>query len=130
MTDEFKVYIDPKDLAEFNICMENLDPAEVLKDEWRGFLVPLKREFRNYPPELANQKYKRTYNLKQNWQYAVLNPTTAEITNMATYAGWVQGVEQAGIHEGRWPVAVEVADTRLEEWISKLSAKFGKIWSK
>ena len=126
-----EAYIDPKDLAEFYICMENLDPAKVLEGEWRPFLVSLKRELRTYPPKLPNQKYVRTFNLKQNWQYAVLSPTSAEVSNAATYAGWVQGVDQnIEFHKGRWPVAVEVADTRLEEWVKELSKKFGRIWTR
>ena len=69
-------------------------------------------------------------NLKRNWQYVVHSPTHAEMSNLATYAGWVQGVEQAEIHQGRWPVAVKVAETRLEEWIDKLSQKIGRIWTR
>ena len=130
MTDNFTASIDPKDLAEFHICMENLDPDKVLADEWRPFLVPLKRELRTYAAPPPGSKYKRTFNLKRNWQYAVLSPREAEIGNAADYAGYVQGVEQAAIHQGRWPVAVTVAEKHLEEWIRKLSEKFGRIWTK
>jgi hypothetical protein len=130
VTDNFEVSIDPRDLAEFYICMENLDPDKVLAEEWRGFLVPLQRELRTYPPRLPNQKYIRTFNLKRNWQYTVYSPRHAELNNLAAYAGWVEGVEQAAVHQGRWPIAVEVADTRLEEWISRLADKFGRIWTK
>ena len=130
MTDNFTAYIDPKDLAEFHICMDNLDPDKVLADEWRGFLTPLQRELRTYPPMLPNQKYVRKYHLKQNWQYTVYSPRHAEIGNAAAYAGWVQGVDKATIHEGRWSTAMEVVDTRLEEWVKKLSEKFGRIWTK
>ena len=130
MTDKFEAYIDPKDLAEFHIVMDNLDPDKVLADEWRGFLTPLKRELRTYPAPPPNSKYIRTYNLKQKWQYTVYSPRHAEIGNMAEYAGWVQGVDKATIHEGRWDTAAEVVDTRLEEWIKKLSDRFGRIWTR
>ena len=129
MTDGFEVSIDPKDLAEFHIAMENLDPEKVLsREEWRNFLTPLKRELRTYPNKLDNQKYVRTFNLKRNWQYTVYSPKHAEIYNMAEYVGWVQGIDQATIHEGRWTKAIPLADTRLGEWIEKLSAKIGRIW--
>ena len=126
MPDEFVGFIEPKDLAEFHICMDRINPDKVIK--WREFLVPLKRGLRTYPPPLPDQKYKRTYNLKRNWQYAVHSPRHAEMTNPATYAGWVQGVEQAQIHEGRWPIAVKVANVRLEEFIKSISEKIGRIW--
>ena len=130
MTDGFEVSIDPKDLAEFHIAMENLDPEKVLKEEWRSLLVPLKRELRTYPAEIPGQKYKRTGNLKRNWQYAVLSAKSAEVSNMASYAGWVQGVGQAEVHQGRWSIMMEVGERHLQEWIEKLSAKIGRIWTR
>ena len=30
MTDDFEAYIDPKDLAEFHICMDKLDPKKLI----------------------------------------------------------------------------------------------------
>lgn len=130
MTDEFTAYIDPKDLAEFHIAMEHIDQVVQMDHEWRDFLVPLKRELRTYPAMLPGQKYKRTYNLKRNWQYVIHPNARAEMTNMAKYAGWVQGVEQAEIHQGRWAVAFKVADERLTEFIEKLSKKIGRVWTK
>ena len=131
MTDDgFEAYIDPKDLAEFHIAMDNLDPDKVLASEWRNLLVPMKRELRDYPPMLPNQKYKRTMNLRRNWQYAVLSPRAAQMENLAKYAGWVQGVEQAGIHEGRWTKAIPLAEKHLEAWVKKLAEKIGRVWTK
>ena len=119
---------DPKDLLEFHIMMENLDPEKVLAGEWRGFLVPMQRELRTYPAPPQGSKYKRTFNLKRNWQYAVLSPRSAEVSNMAAYAGRVQGIEQAPVHVGRWSKMVDVAEKHLDEFVKKLSDKFGKIW--
>ena len=125
-----EAYIDPKDLAEFYICMDNLDPERILEGEWPGLLTPLKKELRTYPPKLPKQKYVRTFNLKRNWQYAVLSPTSAEIGNAAAYAGWVQGVEQAGIHVGRWDRAVDVAEKHLADFIERLGKKVLRIWTR
>jgi len=130
MTDTFEAYINPKDLQEFHICMDNLHPDKVLEGEWRPFLVPLQRELRTYPPPPMGSKYVRTFNLKRNWQYAVLSPTSAEIGNAAIYAGWVQGVEQAAVHVGRWPMAVTVAEKHLEAFIDRLAKKVERIWVK
>jgi hypothetical protein len=123
-----EAYFEPKDLLEFHIMMDNLHPDKVLEGEWRGFLTPLKRDLRVYAPPPMGSKYVRTFNLKRNWQYAVLSPTSAEVTNMATYAGWVQGVEQAPIHEGRWPKAITKVEEHLEAFVKRLSEKFGRIW--
>ena len=120
--------INPRDLLEFHIAMDHLYPEKILEGEWRPFLVPLKRELRTYPPKLPGQKYVRTFNLKRNWQYAVLSPTSAEVTNAASYAGWVQGIEQADIHVGRWSRMVDVGTKHLAEFVEKLAAKAGRVW--
>jgi len=130
MTDNFEASIDPKDMLEFHIAMEHLDPGALLKDEWRGFLVPMKRELREYPPKLPDQKYIRTFHLRESWQYKVLSPTEAQMQNLAVYAGWVQGVAQAPIHENRWKKAVEVAEEHLERLVKKLADKAGKVWER
>jgi len=128
--DDFEAYIEPKDLAEFHLAMEHIDQVCEMKNHWRDLLVPLKRELRTYPAKLPGQKYERTFNLKRNWQYAVLSPGEAEMSNLAAYAGWVQGVEQAEIHQGRWPIAFTVAEQHLKEFIEELSKKIGRIWTR
>ena len=127
MSDNFEAYIDPKDLAEFHLVMEKLEPDKLI-DRWRNLLVPLKRDLRNYPPPPENSKYIRTNNLKRNWQYVVHSPKYAEMSNAAIYAGWVMGVEQAGIHEGRWRIAFKVAEEHLEKFVQFLSDKVAKTW--
>ena len=107
---EFHAEIDPRDLLEFHICMENLNPERVLEGEWGPFLRSMQLDLKEYPPMLPNQKYKRTFNLRNSWLYAVLRPTEAEIGNAATYAGWVQGERQAAIHQGRWSKMREIGE--------------------
>jgi hypothetical protein len=127
---EFHAEINPKDLLEFHIAMENLQPEKVLEGEWGPFLRSMQLDLQEYPPELPNQKYKRTGNLKRSWMYAVLSPTSAEIGNVATYAGWVQGEDQAAIHVGRWQKMREIGEEALELFVSKLSAKVGRVWTR
>jgi len=130
MTDTFTASIDPKDLLEFHIAMDHLQPDKLLENEWRPFMLPMQRELRVYPAKLPNQKYVRTLNLKRNWQYAVLSPTSAEIGNAAIYAGYVQGVEQAAIHVGRWSKMVDIGEKHLEAFIEKLSKKVERVWTR
>ena len=122
--------IDPKDLLEFHIAMDHLHPDKLMGDEWRPFLVPLQRELRTYPAPPDGSRYIRTFNLKRNWQYAVLSPTAAEIGNAATYAGWVQGVEQAAIHQDRWSRMVDIGEKHLAALIEKLGKKVDRIWTR
>jgi hypothetical protein len=128
VSDSFEAYVNPKDLQEFYICMDDLHPDKVLEGEWRQFLTPLQRELRTYPPPPVGSKYVRTFNLKRNWQYAVLSPTEAEIGNCAVYAGWVQGVEQAAVHVGRWKQATLIAQEHLDQFIERLSKKVERVW--
>ena len=130
MTDNFEAYINPKDLQEFHIAMDHLEPEKILEGEWRPFLAPLKRELRTYPAPPQGSKYVRTFNLKRNWQYAILSPTSAEVGNAALYAGWVQGIGQADIHVDRWPKAVTIAEEHLHEFIKRLAKKVERIWTR
>ena len=130
MTDDFTGTIDPKDLAEFHLDMDRIKKVFGTKDHWRNMLTPLRRILRKYAPKLPGQKYVRTYHLRRNWQYVVHTPEKAAMYNNSPYAGWVQGIEQASIHEGRWPVAIVQADEYLDKHMLTLWQKIKRIWTK
>ena len=130
MSDDFKGFIEDRDLAEFHLDMKRIRKVFGEKDHWRNLLTPLKRELRKYPPELMGQKYIRKYHLKRNWQYVVHSPEKAELYNNAGYAGWVQGIEQADIHQGRWSQAIPLADKYLQKHLDTLWEKIKRIWTK
>lgn len=130
MTEDFEAYINPKDLQEYHIVMDHLNPEKVLKPMWGPFLRQIIAEAKPYPPPPAGSTYERTFHLEESWEHQIVNPLRAEVGNVALYAGWVQGVEQAGIHQGRWTKLVDVTLELFDEFVGKLSRKVGKIWTK
>jgi hypothetical protein len=68
---------------------------------------------KEYPPELENQRYIRTFRLQNSWRasrsrFLASAGVALSINNFATdrsgkrYASLVQGKDQRPIHEGRW----------------------------
>ena len=122
--------VNPRDLMEFHLAVDGLDPDKLLQGEWLPFLRGIHYDIKPYPPMLPKQKYKRTGHLGNSWEYEVLNPRAAEIGNVARYAGYVQGVEQAAIHTGRWKRLVDVGERALEEFLERLAKKVDRIWTR
>ena len=123
------VEIDPKDVKSLEQALYKLNGKRLLEGEWRDLLVPLKRELRTYPAPPPGSRYVRTHNLKRSWQYAIVSPERAEVSNTAIYAGYVQGENQAAVHQGRWSIFTEVGGRHFSEFIDKLTTKIGKIWA-
>jgi hypothetical protein len=79
-------------------------------------------KLKEYPPELDNQRYVRTFKLGSSWRASQSSFTSAgmtlSITNFVVdrrgkrYASFVQGLDQRPIHEGRW---LRVNDAMQEE---------------
>src|SRR5690349_14924773 len=105
--------------------IRGLDP---LLTRCKGFQQQLKKELRaqqaklrriivtplaTYPPAPANSHYERTGALGRGWERAVpiiTNDGAAlQLINAVTYAPFVQGEEQAKVHQGRWTTVEQVA---------------------
>ena len=127
---EFEAYINPKDLQEFHIAIDHLHPEKVLDGEWGPFLRGIIADIKPYPARRENQKYVRTFHLRDSWEWNIKSPLEAEVGNVAVYAGYVQGVEQAAIHVNRWQRLVDVGERNLEEFINKLMRKVEHIWTR
>ena len=126
-----KAEIDPRDLRQLNINFRDLKPERVLKGELLPFVRDIKRTAAPYPPDFPGNTYKRTGNLGRSWQYVVLSPLSAEVSNAASYAGFVQGHEQMSIHAGHgWKYLHEVGDSKLGAFIKKIEAKIDRIWTR
>ena len=124
-----KAEIDPRDLRQLNINFRDLKPERVLKGELLPFVRDIKRTAAPYPPDFPGNTYKRTGNLGRSWQYVVLSPLSAEVSNAASYAGFVQGHEQTSLHARHgWKYLHEVGDSLLEAFIKKIEAKVVRIW--
>jgi hypothetical protein len=62
--------------------------------------------------------------------YAVLNSTSAEVSNAATYAGYVHGEEQIALHgKHGWKRLFDVGEERLVDFIKKMVDKVERIWT-
>lgn len=73
-----------------------------------------------YPPETGGS-YVRTYKLRRGWtqtdrKFVVRGgEISARLTNPVGYVKWVQGDEQAKVHQGRWQTVTQIVGaTRME----------------
>lgn len=121
--------INPKDYQEFLLVMDHLEPEKLMRDEWAPFLRGVIGEVRPYPEKLPNQQYERTFNLRDSWGYEITNPLQAKVENTAVYAGYVQGMDQAAVHVGRWTILFEKGAELFEELVGKLARKVDRIWT-
>lgn len=84
-----------------------LDPARlesVISQALPGMGADVQRMAQVYPPELPNQRYRRTFALRGSWRQRRAGPTELHVESAGVvYAPWVQGAPtQARIHRGRW----------------------------
>lgn len=79
-----------------------------------AFAVAFIGEARRYPPQPAPRSgrapYRRTGNLARQWAVRRQQPGLIEITNVADYAEYVQGEQQAWMHRGVWMTVRDISD--------------------
>jgi hypothetical protein len=80
---------------------------EHVSDAIDTVLGGMMRQLADEPPELPNQRYRRTHQLSNEWRNADTKwrlPGTAFLRNTTPYGLVVQDAQfQARIHRGRWP---------------------------
>ena len=122
--------IEPRDLMSLNLAMTKLDAEVLLQGEWDPFLVRVVDVVGKYPPDFPGNTYKRTGHLGDSWHKEVINPLSAQVQNVAIYAGWVHGHEQQAGHAGHgWVHLYEKAKWLLGFLIEKIGDKAERIWS-
>lgn len=96
---------------------------------------PLLDELQFYPPELPNQRYVRTYRLRNGWTVTIkrINKTSfmIEVKNPTEYTSDVMGSLalspseaasfQSDIHQGRWQLATVVLQEQYTEFLQELN---------
>lgn len=118
------------EIAGVESLMARLDPVQVQGaiDSTLRELGPLvQRAAQVYPPELPNQQYRRTGDLRRSWRQRRSAPTELHVESVNVgYAPWVMdATQQARIHRGRWqtdsmiadqhrPIAIRILTERLE----------------
>ena len=77
-----------------------------------------------YPPKLPNQKYVRTFLLKNSFQQARLDVARHVVRNTAPRRRYVISDRQAAIHEGRWWTMREIVERDLDELSEALGSAY------
>lgn len=90
-----------------------------------------------YPPELPNQRYRRTGTLKGDWHWGQRGTGAWAITNAANqgkgiYSRLVVGdaSEQAKVHAGRWWIAVDEVERQKKNLPDDLAKLVEATYSK
>jgi hypothetical protein len=84
-------------------------------------LLSLIPSLADYPAAPGNSTYRRTGNLGRMWTAArpefapMQSGFEASIGNSASYGPFVQGDEQAKMHQGRWKTAQAIAEAHQAE---------------
>ena len=125
----FQVEYDPEDLAQLNISLNGLMPPELVGDELKPLGVNIVFDTQRYPPPIPDSTYVRTNKLFEGWHNKKLSPLSLRIWNPVDYGIYVQGREQAPVHQGRWKVLFEEAQKHVEALLDKLARKVDKIWT-
>ena len=121
--------INPKDVLKLKIAMRNLDPKMLFEGEWDPLLNKTVDVVGTYPPDFIGNTYKRTGNLGRNWRGRVNNPLSAQVENLAVYAGYVHGHEQIALHAGHgWKNLYSEGEKLAAEFIKKIAEKVDRIW--
>lgn len=68
-----------------------------------------------YPPMLPNQRYIRTFRLKFSFRANRRAEAEYTLRNEAPYSGFVVGIQQAEIHQGRWWIAYHMLLDRVPD---------------
>jgi len=71
-------------------------------------------EVRTEPAERPNQRYKRSHRLSGSWKRSNArrtgNAVLVDVTNDTPYGLFVQGDDQAEVHQGRWKKLRSIGD--------------------
>lgn len=105
-------------LERLEVLPDGLEPAV---DEANQLLL---EELRDYPPKLPNQRYVRTFRLRDSWQPSRImrEGTLGRVWGDIAYNQWVMDERfQAAIHQGRWQTVQRIArDEALQQQVSDI----------
>lgn len=135
-----KVDIKVFGLDRLRAAFKRLGSSEITDEQLGEFAGEMPEVLRGtpYPPELPNQGYIRTFELKNSWDSEPIGPGRYDIINTARnpktgflYTSRVVGVRQATIHRGRWWKAVDIVRQKaIETFGKKVVGAVLKIWGR
>ena len=125
-----EVTIPSDQLLELDLAMKRLDAEVLLKGEWVPFVDNVVEVVSVYPPVPQNSHYVRTGDLFMAWHAEQVDPLSAQVQNVAEYAGWVHGHEQTSQHKGTgWTQLYDKAKWLMGHFVEKIGDKAEAIWS-
>lgn len=105
------------DIDPWLVGLRQLDSIQPITPDIEAGADVLINEARTYPPEPAGSTYQRTGDLGDGWQRTTSSAPTMisiDVFNLVEYGPFVQGPQQAPIHQGRWrpidEIGVETTD--------------------
>lgn len=119
--------------------MSRVLAAQTRATPMEALVARLTRRLQNYPPATGGD-YVRTGELGRGWasQGAVqadasgtnqfADRVSVNLRNQVSYAGWVQGPEQAWMHQGRWETTEHAVDAETGQFVAELSDSIGEAW--
>lgn len=85
-----------------------------------------------YPPERPGQRYVRTYQLRGGWKRTAARRSSrtieVDVDNPVEYGPFVQGEDQAPIHQNRWKRLRAIGDDKRGEIRARVGAWALRTW--
>lgn len=128
-------------LEDFNAFADSFDAlaADIGERVFNQIHDDFLDELHYYPAPRPNQRYKRTFRLRDGWEVAYQRNTggfLVTVTNGVPYAKFVVGSLaqaraaaasfQAWMHKGRWPLAAETVAFWLEAFEDEFKTAFNQ----
>lgn len=137
------IELDSADLKRLHKALDRLGRADMLQPVLKAIALDIKGKTKVYPPApiyTGPTWYERGYGMRPygkqtserlgNRWYVTSFPTYSEVGNLASYAGWVHGEEQAHFHKARgWKQLLKVATDEMPNLVKKAKAQILKIWA-
>ena len=121
--------IPPEDLRELMLDLKGLRPEHLFKGHMGPFVKEIGMQTGKYPPPMADSAYVRTGHLGRSWYYNVIDSLSAEVGNLAIYAGWVHGPKQVDYHGAHgWRRLYEMGDKTMKAFVRKMEERIDRIW--
>ena len=90
------------------------------------------KEAQIYPPERAGQRYRRSEKLKGGWKRSAARRSggavEVDVFNPTEYGPFVQGEDQAPVHQGRWKKLKTIGEERRGELRTKVQGWALRVW--
>ena len=93
-----------------------LEPEKMIENGLYKTATAMYNDLRTYPPELPNQRYRRTFKLRSGWYVVGGGLLMRVINDTNAYNREVQDRDQQRrIFQGRWPTWQDVVERRTPE---------------